>query len=863
MLGISACQAANVNIDDLVNKGENTAAIGAFDLVSPTNQAIVESVETFTWNEAANAETYKLEICSSEQFISNVDTIDYYSRANITATSFSINSSFAFKETNYYWRVTAKNKGGEKVSTSVFSFFVKAPAVEEVEFDLGESDDWQLHPLGSYADVSVDNGNFFGNNEKTLKIAFKEEDTNRGVAESDGWIVVTKTFEKSIYGTDALFFYSFYAGQDATIIIRLVDRDNEYWYCPIQVSLNAKQSVILKFSDFKQRTGDVTVANMTFDFERIKYMEVVFERSFGDGVFLMSGMKAIKFSNYRDFFIDKLNFNDYEESKFVFEAYNFDYKINDNYELEMSYYGTNDLGKPKINGYGFVKVNVNRYMLTGDAIKLSIKYTGNKGTNVILRVYEEDTDRWSFKIPFTTLSTDEYKTLVIPYRAFAASSILGDGKRQFYYILNLQFGLEGEYSQGKLFFKDFEVVNKKDYTETDSRLVGNDGLIENFDNYEFNSEMYFIWDETTSNKDEYMALNSSAKVGGAENPYCGQFEYKADMEAAGYTLPVTVNDTFSSISLWLKDASNKSLDTRVNEVTDYRPDVTIYVRLATKEIYIYRLPSLARSWKEYIMPFADFELTNDDELANPAQAINGKNITHVAIAIQYFYKVNGKAIPVYANNNPVYIDNIYFNNYTTAAIVDKERVITRNGDISIVEDFETYSNTTQMRAVWTDGRTYDYQQAELSNEVASNGGHHSIKMQYKTNDESPAYCMSPAIDDAVEGRGIKVSLKSEKPATVYVNLYLSISGNSFQYRATLTSVADVWTEYTIGFDNFTLVSGSTNTRLNNSNVTSVSRVTFGMVYYSGNVKELAYVYADNVLFDRTIEYDEMSRRTLA
>ena len=143
--------------------------------------------------------------------------------------------------------------------------------VNEVEFDLGEADDWNLHPLGSYADVSIDTTNFFKNDKDSIKIQFKKEDTNQGKPESDGWIIVNKTIEKSIYGTDALFFNMYYAGQQADVVIRLVDRDNEYWYAPALVSNNAKQSVILKFDEFKQRTGDVTVANMKFDFERIKY----------------------------------------------------------------------------------------------------------------------------------------------------------------------------------------------------------------------------------------------------------------------------------------------------------------------------------------------------------------------------------------------------------------------------------------------------------------------------------------------------------------------------------------------------------------------------------------------------------------
>ena len=866
LIGMTACQSANVktvDLDEIGKASEKSTSLGSFNLGTPTDKMIVESVQEFTWEESANAETYTLEICSSDMFISNVDTIDYYQRANITSTSFKINSNFAFKETNYYWRVTAKNSKEEKQCNSVQSFYVEAPAVEEVEFDLGETDDWNLHPLGSYADILVNSTNFFGEQEKTLKISFKEEYTHRGNEESDGWIVVTKTLEKSIYGTDALYFNCFYAGQDSTIKIRLVDRDNEYWECLTQISLNAKQSIILKFSDFVQRTGDVIVANQTFDYERIKYMEVVFERTFGDGVFLISGMKAIKFDNYRDLFISKLNFNDYDETKYTYESYNFDYQVNDNYELQLDYYGTNELGKPKINGYGFVKVNVGRYMFTGDAIKMSVKYKGKAGSNVILRIYEEDTDRWSIKIPFTSLKEDEYKTLVIPYGAFAKSSIMGDGKRQFYFILNLQFGLEGQYSAGNLFFKDFEVVSKKDYATETTRKVDNSGLIENFDNYEFGSDMYFIWDETENNKDEYMTINSKDKCGGKDNPYCGQFEYKGDMEQAGYTLPISTENTYSSISLWMKDQSVKSLDTRVNELKDWRPEIHIYIRLATKEIYLYTIKSLARSWKEYVIPFSEFELTNDNELANPAQPISGPNITHIAIGMQFFYKDFTGGVAIYSNSNPVLIDNIYFSTQTAKAITDKERVITMNGNIANLEDLETYNTSDEVAAIWTNGRGFDYENVELSNDVSKEGGKHSLKMQYKTKADSPAYYMSPAIDEEVVGRGIRVHLKADLPATVYFNIYLNISGNTYQYRATINNVTNEWTEYVIGFDNFSIVGSTSSTKVNATNLIYIYRISFGMVYNGGSASELSYVYMDNLKFDYSLEYDDSSSRVIS
>lgn len=836
-------------------KGE----LGDFDLISPTNNMIVDSVSEFSWTESTNAETYSLEICSSDQFISNISTIDYYISKNITATSFKINSELAFKETTYYWRVTAKNDDGVKQSSSIFSFFIKAPEVEEVKFDLGEADDWQLHSAGSYADIGIDNNNFFGNNEKSLVVSFKKEDTSQGKPGSDGWIIVTKTFEKSIYGTDALFFNLYYSGQDSRVIIRLIDRDNEFWYCPVQVSNNAKQQIILKFSDFIQRTGDVTVANEVFDYERIKYFEVVFERTFGDGVLLLSNVKAIKFDNYREYFIEKLDFTEFDESYYTHEAYEFE-RVATKDELELKFYGTNDLGKPKINGYGFAKINVNRYLFTGDSIKMSLKYSGAKGSNVILRVYEEDKDRWSYKIPYSNLSSEEYMDVVLPYEAFVKSSIGGDGRRQFYFILNLQFGLEGQYGTGSIFFKDFEIVKKADFATEKERVV-NDGMIEDFNNYTFGSELYLIWSQSINNKDEFMTINSSYKVGGQTNLYCGQFEYKSDMEAATYTIPIKASGDYTSLSLWLKDASTKSGDIKVSEVEDIRPNISIYIRLATSEIYEYRLESIDRVWNNYDLPFEDFELTNDNDLSYPAKPITADTITHIALSISYLYYVKGEHVPVYSISNIVYLDNIRLTNEEEFNKNTLEKVVSMDGDIALVDDFESYKNTSEVVYSWNNGRDYDYQKMELSNDVSSEGGKNSLKLQFKTKNESPAYYISPAIASDVTAKGVRVSLKCDVGAVVYVNIYLIVSGNTIQYRATINPVATVWTEYVIGFNNFSEVNGSSRA-LSSKDVIYMSRFSFGVVYYQGTDIELKNLYVDNIKFDKSVSYGTNTSRVI-
>lgn len=866
LLLLASCQEGTKNInkneieDNSFSSSYVTGELGDFDLVSPGNLVELDEITTFSWTASSNAETYSLEICASEYFISDIDIIDYYIERNIAATSFAVKASFSTQNTYYYWRVFAYNHDGSKQSTSTYSFYYKAPEVEEVKFDLGDADDWTLHSLGSHADISIDNSNFFENDEESLVISFKGEDMKRGIIESDGWIVVTKTIEKSIYGTDALYFNMYYAGQDASVFIRLVDKDNEYWYCPVQISNNAKQTVFLKFTDFIQRYNDVTVANETFDYERIKYMEVVFEKTFGDGVFLISDVKAIKFDNYRDRFIEKLNYLEYDESLWVNEGYEFEKTVT-NDELTLNYY-SNTEGKPRIgqSGYGFAKIYVGRYFFGGDSIKVKVRYNGSKGTNVVIRVYEEDTDRWSYRIPFSLLDEGEYKELVIPFAAFMKSDILGDGKRQFYYIINLQFGLEGQYGTGDISFKDFEIVNKSDYAVETSRLVESDGMIEDFDKYQSANELYFIWETTEANKDEQMLISSAAKTGN-KNVNCAQFEYKSDMEAATYTLPIETASSFSSISIDLKDNSTKSSDRRLSHVSVYSADAAIYLHLVSGEMYKYSLGNIERVWTRYDLPFSSFTLANEEDISIPSPIV-AKNIIKIGISLQFFYyDIYGNPLPMYSISNAVYLDNIKFGQADEYSAQEIERVVRMNGNIALVDDFEGYEDSDDLSSYWLDGRTYEYQKKELSNEVSSEGGNHSAKLQYKSNSESISYYCAPTFDQNVVGRGLRVSIKANGLATIYINLYITIGSNTLQYRYTVANASESWTEYSIGLNNFVAVD-TTTYRPDANDIKNISRISFGAVQSGDATASLYDFYIDNLMFDYSLSYTDLSTRTI-
>ena len=814
----------------------NNRDLGTFSLVSPSDGAIVNEAPTFTWEACDNADTYTLEICEDIDFISHITYIEYYKQTNLTSTSFKIQSELRNKDTTYYWRVTAENGGHTQQSENFLSFYLKALEVDEVSFDIGEADDWLLHSGGSHADISIDNSNFFGNDKPSLALTFKQEDTNQGIPASDGWIIVTRTIEKSIYGTDALMLNMFYAGNDARLLIRLVDRDNEYWFCEVQISNNAKQTVFLKFSDFEQRFADVPVSNRHVYDERIKYMEVVFEKCFGDGVCLISDVKAIKYSNYKDRFIDKLHFDQYNDSDWVNENHEFVRDVNGD-ELNLSF--------TSINCYGFAKLVVNRNFEAGDAIKISTKYTGVKGSNILLRIYEEDTDRWAYRIPYSSLTEDTYSTIVIPFNAFAKSSLEGDGKRQFGFIINLQFGLEGAYGTGTISFKDFEIVDSKDYKTEDKRVVEEDGMIEDFSKYTSSTELFFIWQVSSVNKEEYMSLDTEHAIGSSKKQ-CAKFEYKSDMEEATYILETSVgNYDFKALNLRLKDNNSVEKPTKVD----------IFIQIKTGEQYVYSIPALANLWNEYNIPFTSFVRYN----GTGGNDIIAESIVGIAIGLQYF----NKGMPLYTNGNSIFVDDIKLTNNTKYSVEECENVIRPDGDYAWLEKAEDYVSDADVLNNWYYNSSYGYELIKLSNDVSSEGGTHSLAMQYKGKSNSPSYAMATTIHSSVAAKGITIDIKGDDLVTIYINIYVNVNGTMMQYRATLTNVSSEWKSYSIGFSNFELVSSTTGKQLLSSMVPGISRVTFGAVAWSASDYSLRTFYIDNYRLDNSLTYSTNTVRTIA
>ena len=847
------------NVSQVYKKG----TLGDFNLVAPATGSIVNKEPTFSWTESENAITYTLEVCSSDSFVATSSAVAYAKETNISATSFKLSSSLKFKNTNYYWRVTAVNEyntksvGKDKVS-EVWSFFYQVESAGEIAIEVGEAEDWALHKVGSVADISIDHNDFFGTGDQdSLKITFEKENTSQGPVTSIGWVDVQKAVEQDFYGTDAFYCNFYYMGHDSTILIRIIDQDGELWYKQVKFTQDARQVALLKFEEFTLRTKDTTVQNEVFNYEHIQAIEVCFEQTFGDGCCIISGIKCVNYEKYSDLFIEKFNFKSVPESEWIAENYKFLNTISqDGSTLTIEYSttaGFNDNPKGMGSyGYGFDKIPVNRYFTDGNAIKVKIKYTGySSNVNAIIRIYEPDQDRWSFTQPFADLTAGEYKEYTVPFMAFDQSSIV-EGKRQFYYISQLQFGLNNCYGSGTLSYKDFQIVTLPPVSQN-PRVVEEDGIIDNFDTYTHRNQTYESWETSVANKDEGIFISSEDKFNNGTNVYTGKFTYKSDMSMATYDIYTDVKaQGLNAIKFLIKDRSVPNTNSPYTQTLtgeDVSPLFVLQIVLKDGRWYRYQIDKAPRKWTEYVIPFSMFELY-DGMVLDDSDPVESQNVVNFAFGMQFFYKINyaGKevAYPLYTQNNPVFIDEIMFTSASESSVLTLEKEIhpDENGK-SVVDDFE-YDSQELLAGRWFGMKHYEYEKLTLSDDVSSEGKEHSMKLDYKGYN-SPGYAHYPTIGSDVLCKAISLDIKGDGLATIYVNLYIKTGSTTRLYRHTITNAATGWNRYVIGFasSNFSQIEGGTQA-IGDKAIQNLAKLTFGIVNNSGT--EVSSIYVDNILF---------------
>ena len=872
-----------------------SGTLGEFSAITPLKvdeETMLEvyDVPTFSWTASQNADTYELEIASTDSF-TDTDTL-YYKKIGITSTEFSIGAALKKKNQTYYWRVTAVNSSGHKLLTDdSMCFYYKAKMQDQVEMDVIYSDEWTRHKDGSNAKIEVNKNNFFGTGKNSLEITFVEEDTNQGAGYelSDGWVVYTHSEEIELYGVDAFYFNFYYAGDDADILFRVVDEDNEYWEAPIKLSNNAKQTIIIHKDQFRLHTKDTTIANQKFDFNYLKSFEIVFEHSFGDGIAYFSDLRVINYENYKDLFVSSIDFNKYDVE---FENYVFDTDISeDGSSLTYTFSNeANDKNDKGIQGDGFVKfklatpqnvqdalkVNVSSAILApGDAFRFKLKLNDDHlyGKHVVsIRVVEEDGDRWTYKQSVKTIPSSG--ELIVPFSAFTNTYFGGDGFRQFYGVKEIQFGVEEEvYSPSSVTVSDVSIVTMADVmlengTELYQAKIVTNGLIEDFEGYTNSIEMYYIWEASTSNKDEAMNIDrESAK--GVDNTV-GMFSYKTNMDDAVYTInvqPIKENP-YNAIEIWAKDfsVSRVQMDDQSYRNVTINADMVIYLFDVGGTCYRYTILAIKKEWRFYRIPFSDFKIAP----GYIGQAkIDPNKIAQIAIGFSDVVSAFGVSDKNYVTGSQVGVDRIFFTNANTAWTEPLWDSVT--SDSSGVAVIDSFVKSDEVTLNWTPKggqEKKDFVSVTISDEAAADKGY-SAAFGFKSQADA-SYRRNLSIDSKVNATGVRLLMKAEHAAhympSASIVLYVKEGTYVTKYQYDLSDISEDWTYYDISFDCFKL--DNEGESLSTEKVKSIAQLTIVFKDYTNapvDAEEFfaGTVYLDEILLANNINSNVSSRTAYA
>jgi hypothetical protein len=96
-----------------------TGPPGPFTMTSPANSATaVATLPTYTWNPSVGATSYRLEVSTTFNFVTNV-----LDQTGIIGTSFTQTTPVLLHGVTYYWRVTATGPGGDTLASPSPSSF--------------------------------------------------------------------------------------------------------------------------------------------------------------------------------------------------------------------------------------------------------------------------------------------------------------------------------------------------------------------------------------------------------------------------------------------------------------------------------------------------------------------------------------------------------------------------------------------------------------------------------------------------------------------------------------------------------------------------------------------------------------------
>ena len=179
---------------------------------------------------------------------------------------------------------------------------------------------------------------------------------------------------------------------------------------------------------------------------------------------------------------------------------------------------------------------------------------------------------------------------------------------------------------------------------------------------------------------------------------------------------------------------------------------------------------------------------------------------------------------------------------------------TDNPDLVTIETMEDYLTSEDIFGYWSYGSYKEYNLMELSNEVSSVGGTHSIRMHYQGAD-SISYHRATLFARSVKARGISLDIKGDGKCTVYLNLNWRNGSSLLKLRYELKNIPTTWTHYELGASLFRDINGSNKTVMLDT-MKNIESISFGIVNSDGTASD---IYIDNMrLIKDGIDYEDVN-----
>ena len=180
---------------------------------------------------------------------------------------------------------------------------------------------------------------------------------------------------------------------------------------------------------------------------------------------------------------------------------------------------------------------------------------------------------------------------------------------------------------------------------------------------------------------------------------------------------------------------------------------------------------------------------------------------------------------------------------------NKIKPTSENADIAVINDFDSEG----AEPVWRSETKASYTTLAISENTASEEGS-SLSMPYKCKAET-IYFQYISVDASVNANGFTFLMKGDEyNSNLVLVFYLKYNGNEFKYQTAINGISSEWTEYSVGFDQFTQTKGDPKT-MTSDLVKNITKVVLNYKNYSVDDYYISTMLLDEIKLDGTITLD--------